>query len=110
MDEILQLLGERRSKIDLSLAALSQRFSLSQRICVVTSGGTRVRLCRDEGYSLDNFSTGRRGSCLAARLAEQGSPVLFLYRRDSIVPPFTELIHGFPFDFIEEYLYVLQLT
>lgn len=45
---------------------------------------------------------------MAARLAEQGSPVLFLYRRDSLVPPFADLILGLPFDFIEEYLYILQ--
>lgn len=56
------------------------------KIALVTSGGTSATIDREEGLSLENFSTGRRGSELAERLLDREYRVIFLHRGGSPLP------------------------
>ncbi|GBE59020.1 phosphopantothenate-cysteine ligase 2-like protein, putative [Babesia ovata] len=56
------------------------------RLAVVTSGGTCVPLDRCGVRFMDNFSTGRRGSCIAEELLRQNYHVVFVYREGTCRP------------------------
>ena len=55
-------------------------------IVLITSGGTSVRLERHTVRSLENFSTGGRGSRSAEAFMELGYCVIFLHRKGSLLP------------------------
>ena len=55
-------------------------------IVLVTSGGTSVPLERHTVRSLENFSTGGRGSRSAESFMDSGFCVIFLHRKGSLIP------------------------
>ncbi|EDO08188.2 putative DNA / pantothenate metabolism flavoprotein [Babesia bovis T2Bo] len=56
------------------------------KVAVVTSGGTCVPLDGFGVRTMDNFSTGRRGSRIAEELLRRGYYVIFIYRTGSHLP------------------------
>ncbi|GMH69705.1 hypothetical protein TrRE_jg11714 [Triparma retinervis] len=72
------------------LSSLSSFINLHQSearpIVLVTSGGTSVPLEKNMVRSLENFSTGSRGSCSAEHFLAKGYAVVFLYRPGSLLP------------------------
>ena len=76
-------------------AALIKEFLLrvaeSDRVAVVTSGGTKVPLEKNCVRFLDNFSSGERGASCATYLLSLGYRVLFLHRPGSVLPLSTTL-------------------
>lgn len=57
-----------------------------RNIVVITSGGTKVPLEKNEVRFLDNFSRGERGACSAEYFLKNGYCVLYLHREGSIMP------------------------
>ena len=57
-----------------------------QPLALVTSGGTRVPLEKSTVRSVENFSTGARGSSSTEAFLKQGYAVIFMYRRGSRMP------------------------
>lgn len=51
---------------------------------MITSGGTSVPLEENTVRSVENFSTGTRGSRSAEYFLKGGHPVIFFFRKDSI--------------------------
>ncbi|CAG9319861.1 unnamed protein product [Blepharisma stoltei] len=62
------------------------------KVAVVTSGGTSVPLEQHTVRSIENFSTGQRGSKIAEQFLEKGYTVLFLTRNTGKLP-FLRLIN-----------------
>lgn len=71
-----------------SLEAVRQFIGSCQntKLCCVTTGGTAVDLEKNTVRTLENFSTGMRGSLLAEHFLESGWDVIYLYRDRSIMP------------------------
>lgn len=63
----------------------------SKPIVLVTSGGTSVPLEKNTVRSVENFSTGTRGSRSTEYFLRTGHPVIFFYRSTSIKPFAIEL-------------------
>ena len=57
-----------------------------KQIVFITSGGTSVPLEQNTVRSVENFSTGTRGSRSAEYFLKAGHPVVFFYREGSICP------------------------
>ncbi|XP_060899074.1 phosphopantothenate--cysteine ligase isoform X2 [Labrus mixtus] len=55
-------------------------------VVLITSGGTKVPLESRTVRFLDNFSSGRRGSCSAEYFIDSGYAVIFLHRHRSLYP------------------------
>ena len=53
---------------------------------MLTSGGTAVPLEKNTVRTIENFSTGMRGSLLAEEILSEGYPVVFFYRENSFLP------------------------
>ena len=69
--------------------------SVAQRpLALVTSGGTAVDLEVNAVRSLDNFSTGLRGSMITEQLLASGYAVVFLQRTGS-ASPFSRVLHQY---------------
>ena len=51
-----------------------------RKLIVVTSGGTSVPLEKNTVRSIENFSTGGRGSASAEYFAKSNYAVIFLYK------------------------------
>lgn len=60
--------------------------SPTQRLVLVTSGGTTVPLENQTVRYIDNFSAGTRGACSAEYFLQQGYAVIFLHRQFSLLP------------------------
>lgn len=60
--------------------------TINKPIVFITSGGTSVPLEANTVRSVENFSTGTRGSRSAEYFLKAGHPVIFFYRQDSIQP------------------------
>lgn len=58
----------------------------SQKVVLVTSGGTTVPLENQTVRYIDNFSAGTRGACSAEYFLEAGYAVVFLHRQFSLLP------------------------
>jgi|APSaa5957512535_1039671.scaffolds.fasta_scaffold250029_1 phosphopantothenate---cysteine ligase (ATP) len=58
--------------------------TVDKPIVMITSGGTSVPLEENTVRSVENFSTGTRGSRSAEYFLKGGHPVIFFYRKDSI--------------------------
>eukprot|EP00520_Triparma_pacifica_P015747 CAMPEP_0118637472 /NCGR_PEP_ID=MMETSP0785-20121206/3168_1 /TAXON_ID=91992 /ORGANISM="Bolidomonas pacifica, Strain CCMP 1866" /LENGTH=345 /DNA_ID=CAMNT_0006528655 /DNA_START=113 /DNA_END=1146 /DNA_ORIENTATION=- len=73
-----------------SLNSLSSFIELhngeARPVVLVTSGGTSVPLEKNMVRSLENFSTGSRGSCSAEHFLAKGYAVVFLHRPGSLLP------------------------
>jgi phosphopantothenate-cysteine ligase len=67
-------------------AFVSRHQSLGRPIAVVTSGGTSVPLEKNVVRSVENFSTGSRGSASAEVFLSLGYAVVFLSRTGSLQP------------------------
>lgn len=68
----------------------------TEKIVLVTSGGTTVPLEHNTVRFVDNFSAGTRGSASAECFIEAGYPVIFLYRLKSL-EPFVRHFMGYKF-------------
>ncbi|KHJ47529.1 DNA / pantothenate metabolism flavoprotein [Trichuris suis] len=66
----------------------------SQPIALVTSGGTMVPLERNVVRFIENFSAGTRGSASAECFIQAEYAVIFLYRRNSLVPYGRRFLRG----------------
>ncbi|KAJ1897797.1 Phosphopantothenate--cysteine ligase cab2 [Kickxella alabastrina] len=66
--------------------AFLQQQPASQRVVLITSGGTTVPLENNTVRFVDNFSQGTRGSCSAEQFLAMGYAVIFLYREKSLQP------------------------
>jgi len=64
---------------------------IGKPIVLVTSGGTSVPLEKNTVRSIENFSTGTRGSRSAEYFLKKGYPVIFFYRSTSLKPFTIEL-------------------
>ncbi|GFS02306.1 phosphopantothenate--cysteine ligase [Elysia marginata] len=64
----------------------SRHLEKSNRIVLITSGGTTVPLESKTVRFIDNFSIGRRGALSAEYFLKQGYAVLYLYRHRSLQP------------------------
>ncbi|KRX06219.1 DNA/pantothenate metabolism flavoprotein, C-terminal [Pseudocohnilembus persalinus] len=62
-----------------------------QKIVCITSGGTSVPLENNTVRTLENFSTGQRGSLSAEQFLKEGYKVIFLYRENTKRPFLQEL-------------------
>ncbi|KAL3071100.1 hypothetical protein niasHS_015842 [Heterodera schachtii] len=58
----------------------------TQRVVLVTSGGTRVKLEKNAVRAIENFSMGTRGAVSAEYFLRQGYNVIFFYRDESLKP------------------------
>ena len=66
----------------------------SNRLAIITSGGTTVPIERNTVRFIDNFSTGLRGARLAEFfLTNQNYKVLFIYRSGSHFPFLHRMVH-----------------
>ncbi len=72
-------------KIDIFIS-LIQKENNNNKIILITSGGTSVPLEKNTVRSLENFSTGKRGSICAEEFLKNNYKVIFLYRKDSLIP------------------------
>ena len=70
-----------QSKIKDFLASIK-----SSKIALITSGGTSVKLEKNTVRSIENFSTGMRGSLCAEYFLRQGYAVIFYHRSGSLTP------------------------
>ena len=66
-----------------------------QRIVLVTSGGTRVKLERNAVRSIENFSMGTRGAASTEYFLQQGYAVIFFHREESLKPFSRKYLHFF---------------
>jgi len=74
-------------KCELKISNLQHFINQAQgRIVLVTSGGTSVRLEKNTVRSIENFSTGARGSKSAEIFLNEGFNVIFLHRIGSLLP------------------------
>jgi phosphopantothenate-cysteine ligase len=62
----------------------------NSKIILITSGGTSIKLEKNTVRSIENFSTGKRGSICCENFLQQGFYVIFLHRENSL-KPFTHL-------------------
>ena len=60
--------------------------SKEKHLVFITSGGTSVPLEKNTVRSVENFSTGTRGSRSAECFLKAGHPVIFYHRKGSICP------------------------
>ncbi|XP_034441813.1 phosphopantothenate--cysteine ligase [Hippoglossus hippoglossus] len=67
-------------------AFATQHAAAGRRVVLITSGGTKVPLESRTVRFLDNFSSGRRGSCSAEYFIDSGYAVVFLHRHRSLYP------------------------
>ncbi|KAJ9630943.1 Phosphopantothenate--cysteine ligase cab2 [Taxawa tesnikishii (nom. ined.)] len=65
---------------------ISRHASDSQRVVLVTSGGTTVPLEQNMVRFVDNFSAGTRGATSAEYFLDAGYAVIFLHRQFSLLP------------------------
>ena len=65
---------------------LLSKTNIQQRIVLVTSGGTSVRLEKNTVRSIENFSTGKRGALCTEEFLYNDYNVIFLYRENSLKP------------------------
>ena len=69
------------------------------KIVLLTSGGTSIKLEKNTVRSIENFSTGKRGSLCCEEFLKKGYNVIFLYRKNSLLP----FLHDFNVkDFFEQ--------
>ena len=57
-----------------------------EKIILITSGGTSVKLEKNTVRSIENFSTGKRGALCAEEFLKQNYKVIFLHRDTSLLP------------------------
>ena len=57
-----------------------------EKVVLITSGGTSVKLEKNTVRSIENFSTGKRGALCAEEFLKQNYYVIFLYRENSCLP------------------------
>ncbi|KAI3413264.1 hypothetical protein GPALN_010762 [Globodera pallida] len=67
----------------------------SQRIVLITSGGTRVKLEKNAVRSIENFSMGTRGAVSAEHFLRHGYSVIFFHRDESLKPFSRKYAHLF---------------
>lgn len=58
----------------------------NKKIILITSGGTSVPLEKNTVRSIENFSTGKRGAISAEEFLKNNYNVIFLYRKNSLLP------------------------
>jgi len=69
------------------------------KIVLLTSGGTSIKLEKNTVRSIENFSTGKRGALCCEEFLKKGYNVIFLYRKNSLLP----FLHNFNVkDFFEQ--------
>jgi phosphopantothenate---cysteine ligase (ATP) len=74
-------------KHDAALAHfMEEQATLGRPVVCVTAGGTTVPLELNTVRSIDNFSTGRRGSISAEQFLSLGYAVIYLHRRGCAAP------------------------
>ena len=56
------------------------------KVVLITSGGTSVKLEKNTVRSIENFSTGKRGALCAEEFLKKGYKVIFLHRDNSLLP------------------------
>ena len=74
------------STVSRKVSLFLEKIPTNKTVVLVTSGGTTVRLERNTVRSIDNFSTGGRGSASCEHFLRRGCCVIFLHRRFSILP------------------------
>jgi len=74
------------------------------KVVLISSGGTAVKLEENTVRSIENFSTGTRGSLCAEFFLEHGYYVIFLHR-DNSKRPFTQ-----KFELNEYYYNKIKIT
>jgi phosphopantothenate-cysteine ligase len=65
--------------------------SANSKIILITSGGTSIKLEKNTVRSIENFSTGKRGALCCEEFLNKGYYVIFLYRKNSLLPFFHNL-------------------
>jgi phosphopantothenate-cysteine ligase len=63
-----------------------QPLHIKEKVVLVTSGGTSVKLEKNTVRSIENFSTGKRGALCAEEFLKSGYKVIFLHRENSLLP------------------------
>lgn len=66
-----------------------------RKFVLITSGGTTVPLEKRTVRFIDNFSSGKRGSCSAQAFFEEGYSVIFYHRTGSFIPYLHNLGKGY---------------
>lgn len=72
------------------LTQFLQNLQTKNVICI-TSGGTQVPIEKNTVRTVENFSTGKRGSLSAESFLEKGFSVIYLYRQNCHRPYMTNL-------------------
>lgn len=72
-----------QTKLKLFIESINDK---NDRIVLITSGGTSVRLEKNTVRSLENFSTGKRGALSCEEFLYNNYYVIFLYRNTSLQP------------------------
>jgi phosphopantothenate-cysteine ligase len=73
------------------LLAFISKISPLEKIILITSGGTSVKLEKNTVRSIENFSTGKRGSLCAEEFLKNNYYLIFLHRDTSCLPFFHHL-------------------
>lgn len=63
-----------------------EKINNESKIVLITSGGTSVKLEKNTVRSIENFSTGKRGSLCCEEFVKSDYYVIFLYREGSCKP------------------------
>lgn len=69
-----------------AISSFISNISISSNIILITSGGTSVPLEKNTVRSIENFSTGKRGSLCAEYFLKNDYIVIFFYRNTSLKP------------------------
>ena len=72
-----------QSKVKLFIERINHK---NDKVVLITSGGTSVRLEKNTVRSLENFSTGKRGALSSEEFLYNNYYVIFLYRNTSLQP------------------------
>lgn len=81
-----QLKEDKKFAIDSKIVEFKAFIKGREKIIFITSGGTSVALEKKTVRSVENFSTGSRGSKSAELFAQKGFSVIFFYRKGSMLP------------------------
>jgi phosphopantothenate-cysteine ligase len=63
-----------------------EKIDISEKIVLITSGGTSVKLEKNTVRSIENFSTGKRGALSCEEFLKNGYFVVFFHREGSCLP------------------------
>lgn len=77
---------ENSIQYEAQLSNFVKKMPKDAQICLITSGGTSVKLEKNTVRTVENFSTGKRGSLCCEEFLKNGYYVIFLYRAKSEKP------------------------